>query len=80
MNHRNAGGATAIVAAAAYIFFARPWHLRWGATDQEFDEPLPGDDLIAGADLIATRAITIRAAPDRVWPWLAQLGQGRGGF
>jgi hypothetical protein len=67
-------------AAAAYIFFARPLHLRWGTTDEESDEPLPGDDLIANASLTATRAITIRASDDQVWPWLAQLGQGRGGF
>jgi hypothetical protein len=41
---------------------------------------LPGDDLTPQADLVATRAITIRAAADRVWPWIVQLGQGRGGF
>ena len=67
-------------AAAAYILLARPRQLRWGATDQESDEPLPGDDLIADPDLTATRAITIRASADQVWPWIAQLGQGRGGF
>jgi hypothetical protein len=73
-------GIIAAGAAAAYIFFARPLHLRWGTTDEESDEPLPGDDLIANASLTATRAITIRASADQVWPWLAQLGQGRGGF
>jgi hypothetical protein len=41
---------------------------------------LPGDDLVVRADLTATRAITIRASADLVWPWIAQLGQGRGGF
>jgi hypothetical protein len=55
-------------------------YLRWGATDQEVDDSLPGDDLIPNADMIATRAITIRAEADHVWPWIAQLGQGRGGF
>ena len=39
-----------------------------------------GDDLIATPDLTATRAITVRASADQVWPWIAQLGQGRGGF
>ena len=73
-------GAVVGGAAAAYILVARPRQLRWGATDGELDEPLPGDDLIANADLTATRAITIRAAADQVWPWIAQLGQGRGGF
>ena len=67
-------------AAAAYICFARPRQLRWGATDQESDGSLPGDDLIANPDLTATRAITVHAAADQVWPWIAQLGQGRGGF
>jgi hypothetical protein len=41
---------------------------------------LPGDDLIVSADLTATRAITVRASAGQVWPWIAQLGQGRGGF
>jgi hypothetical protein len=67
-------------AAAAYMLFARPAHLSWGATDHESAEPLPGDHLIENANLSATRAITIRASADQVWPWIAQLGQGRGGF
>jgi hypothetical protein len=71
--------ATAI-ATAAYILLARPRQLRWGATDEESERSLPGDDLIENADLIATRAITIRASAEQVWPWIAQLGQGRGGF
>ena len=66
--------------AAAYFFFARPRHLRWGAADEEVEEPLPGDDLIVSPNLVASRAITIRASADQVWPWIAQLGQGRGGF
>jgi hypothetical protein len=78
MRSRHAVGATTI--ATAYILIARPWHLRWGATDEEVGEALPGDDLIADADLSATRAISIRASADQVWPWIAQLGQGRGGF
>jgi hypothetical protein len=41
---------------------------------------LPGDNLMPHADLTATRAITIRASAGQVWPWIAQLGQGRGGF
>jgi hypothetical protein len=66
--------------AAAYILAARRRQLSWGATDEESKAPLPGDDLIQNADLTATRAITIRAAAAQVWPWIAQLGQGRGGF
>ena len=81
MRRRYAAGVSAIgVAAATYIFVARPWHLRWGANTQERDASLPGDDLIVSPDLTATRAITVRASAGQVWPWIAQLGQGRGGF
>jgi hypothetical protein len=74
-------GVSAIgVAAATYILLARPWHLRWGASTRERDASLPGDDLIMSPDLTATRAITVRVSADQVWPWIAQLGQGRGGF
>jgi len=67
-------------AVVGYILLARSWQLRWGATGRECDGPLPGDDLIASPDLAATRAITIAAPASQVWPWIAQLGQGRGGF
>jgi hypothetical protein len=81
MRSRYVMGVAAIGGAAvAYTLLARPPLLRWGATDQEANSSLPGDELIANADLTATRAITIRASAEQVWPWLAQLGQGRGGF
>jgi hypothetical protein len=66
--------------AAAYILLARPWQRNWGASREESDGHLDGDELIACADLTATRAITIRAPAAQIWPWIAQLGQGRGGF
>ena len=78
MRRRNVVGLTAV--AAAGILVARRWQLRWGATVQESGESLPGDDLISDPDLAATRAITVGAAAGQVWPWIAQLGQGRGGF
>lgn len=80
MRSRCVVGFTAFGVAAACVFLARTWQLKWGATDQESEEPLPSDDLIPNADLTATRAITIRTSADQVWPWIAQLGQGRGGF
>jgi hypothetical protein len=63
----------------AYAALIRPWHLRWGATDAELTVALPGDELALGAT-VSTRAITIDAPPEAIWPWIAQLGQGRGGF
>src|SRR5690606_9492474 len=53
---------------------------RHGATDAELERPLPGDHLVAEPKLGYTRAITIGAPVDDVWPWLVQIGQGRGGF
>jgi len=67
-------------AAAAGVLLARRWQLRWGATAHELAGPLPGDELIAEPDLTATRALTVRAPAARIWPWIAQLGQGRGGL
>ncbi len=81
MRCRYAAGVSTIgVAAAVYILVARPRQLRWGASARECEASLPGDDLIASPDLVATRAITVRTSAGRVWPWIAQLGQGRGGF
>lgn len=58
----------------------RRWHLRWGATDSEVRQSLPGDDLVARASYVSTRAIHIDAPPERIWPWLVQVGCGRAGF
>ena len=81
MRRRAAAGAAVIgTAVAGYILLVRRWQLRWGATDEECDAILAGNDLIPNPDLTATRAITVQAPAERVWPWIAQLGQGRGGF
>ena len=72
-----AAGAGAVT---AYAYGIRPWHLRWGATDEELDAPLIGDELVARPKLKATHAITINAPAADVWPWLVQMGQNRGGF
>lgn len=67
-------------AAAGYRHLVVPWQSRWGATDEEAAGPLPGDELVAEPAAQATRAITIDAPPEDVWPWVAQLGADRGGF
>ena len=58
----------------------RRWHRRWGATDEEVAAAMPGDDLIERPQYRATRAISIAAPPNAVWPWLVQVGLLRGGF
>jgi len=74
------GAVTVIVVKVAALLLLRQWHLRWQATDAEVGATLPGDDLLPAADLTATRAIAIDAPAGKVWPWLAQMGQGRGGL
>jgi len=52
----------------------------WGATADEVARPLPGDELTTQPTLLWTNAITIAAPPEKVWSWIAQLGDTRGGF
>jgi hypothetical protein len=61
-----------------YRRFLRRPVLNWGATAAEASRPIRGDELLEDADIVATRAITIDAPP-AVWPWLVQMGPGRGG-
>jgi hypothetical protein len=72
------------VAKAIPLFAAAPlyrhWHLRWGATAEEVAGPMPGDELVPTSHFTATRAITIEADPELVWPWLVQVGFRRAGF
>ena len=58
----------------------RHWHLRWNATADEVAATMPGDDVIDRPQYRATRAITIDAPPDAVWPWLVQVGCLKAGF
>lgn len=67
-------------ALAGYVLAGRAWQLRWGVADEETTAVLPGDDVLPAPDLVATRAVTVNAPADAVWPWLVQLGQARGGF
>lgn len=67
-------------ALAALAVASRRRYLRLGATAAEVEMPLMGDALMRSADLTATRAVTIDVPPDRVWPWIVQMGQGRGGL
>jgi len=75
------GIAGAAVMAAVFITpFLNSRRARWGATDDEINKTLPGDDLVPQSKGGYTHAVTIRASTAKVWPWLVQLGQGRGGF
>jgi hypothetical protein len=71
--------AVVAVVLLAYSITVRPRLGRWGATDEEIRRAMPGDELL-GTTPSTTRAITIRARPERIWPWLVQIGFGRGGW
>jgi hypothetical protein len=68
------------LAAAAYAFAIRPWMLAWGSTVEERTRRLPGDDVEPDATYVTTRAATIQAPAQAIWPWLVQMGQDRAGF
>lgn len=73
-------GIVAVLIVVGYPTLFRPWALRYGATDVEVTKALPGDEQVPNANYQVIRAITINAPAEEVWPWIVQIGQGRGGF
>jgi hypothetical protein len=70
-----------IVAILGAAFALLPaWLHTWGATDAEVADDYPGDALLTKPAIHWTHATTIDAQPDQVWPWIAQIGERRGGF
>lgn len=69
-----------LAAIASYNFAVRPWFLNWGTTARERTQALLGDDAWIGGVVTGTRAVSIDAPPEKVWPWLVQIGQDRAGF
>jgi hypothetical protein len=69
-----------VVAAGTYAFFVRPRLTNWGTTKEEVNASLPGDELVPDPDYVTTRAVTVNARPEDIWPWLVQLGYRRGGL
>lgn len=72
--------AMALVAWTGVVIAARPWYMTWGASPEAREARLPGDELTPAATYRSDRAVVIRASVAAVWPWLAQIGQDRGGF
>jgi hypothetical protein len=71
--------ATAVMV-AANLLLLWPWMQTWGATNEEINAGLPGDDLVTVANIRTTKGITIQASPRQIYPWLLQLGVDRGGM
>ena len=74
------GIAIAIAVVSLYLGVVGPWQRRWGATGEEVARRMPGDDLLRADAHSTTRAVTIDAQPEDVFPWLLQIGYGRGGW
>ena len=72
-------GAASLVV-VSYITVVGPWQRRWGSTGEEVERAMPGDELLPPGAHSTTRAITIDATPRDVFPWLLQIGYGRGGW
>lgn len=62
------------------MFASLPWMDRWGASDAETAASLTGDELVPSPRISYTRAISINAAPEEIYPWIVQLGAERGGM
>lgn len=75
------GAAATGALAGAVVGYERWWRepcVTWGARLEEVVREMPGDDLLPEPDLLTTRAISIAAPPSAIWPWLVQMGTGRG--
>jgi hypothetical protein len=70
----------AVLGILANLFLFWPWMSTWGATREERQSALPGDDLVPNANIQTTKGLTIEAAPEDIYPWLLQLGVDRGGM
>jgi hypothetical protein len=71
-----------VLVVAGFILFLR-WGARWGSTAAERELELPGDGYLKDGPavrVVMTRAVSIAAEPETVWPWLAQLGRGAGWY
>ena len=76
------GGVLGLIGGGVVTYWVAvsPWHVKWGATEEDVALELPGDEQVQQPTFKSTRAITIRARPEEIWPWLVQMGQGRGGM
>ncbi|UWX54478.1 hypothetical protein NYZ99_16410 [Maribacter litopenaei] len=90
MNHNNTrfsfiqvieGLEGVIVIIVGYLsFFLRPLRDRWGLSKEQALQTFPGDEIVPVPKTRFTHAIEINAPSKYVWPWIAQIGQGKGGF
>jgi hypothetical protein len=73
-------GVVAGTTAGIAVTSVQRWRRTWGIDPDEARRALPGDQVVPDPIAIETRGITIDAPPDRVWPWLMQMGFGKAGW
>ena len=73
-------GAFLITVCIVFRPLLRPWYSKWGATEFDLTQKLPGDEYVPSPRGGYTQAIGIKASANSIWPWLVQVGQDRGGF
>jgi len=71
---------TLTVLLIVYFTWLRDWQMTWGATAEEVNHYMVGNELLDEPEFNSTRAIEIDAPPEKVWPWLVQMGYKRGGL
>ena len=69
-----------LIFVVSYLTLFRPWQLRWGATDDEIKRSMPGDEIVGKPCFNATRAVTINAPAENIYPWVVQMGVNRAGW
>ena len=77
---RSLWGAGLLLVAGGYVRMVRPRMARWGAADDEVVGAMPGDGEVPEPDWMVTRAVSIAAPPEAVWPWIVQIGYHRAGW
>ena len=63
-----------------YFGWLREYQMNWGADAEDVSRYMPGDELLDNPRFNATRAVEIDATPEQIWPWIVQMGYGKGGF
>ncbi|MCP4421589.1 MAG: hypothetical protein GY805_33675 [Chloroflexi bacterium] len=71
---------TLTILVSAYLKIIRPWQLYWGSRDDEIERSMPGDEIVVKPSFNATRAVTINAPAENIYPWIVQIGLNRAGW
>jgi hypothetical protein len=71
--------AVIVISVIAVVLFM-PLADRWGASSEEISASLPGDELVVSPNIGYTRAVSVNASPEQIYPWIVQIGAGKGGW